>query len=96
MGGSRRLQRPSPRRPELRGSELRDDLTNDNFYGRHKDVLEPLPDKGSERGSVKTARVGISDSVLSRPQRTDLREGLGHDKFHQSRKQVHIGEYARE
>ena len=49
-GGSRRLQRPSSGRPDLGGgSELGEDLANDNFHGRRKDVLNPLPEEGSVR-----------------------------------------------
>ena len=59
------------------GSELGEDLADDNFHSRRKHVLNPLPEKGGERADP-FAQVGQEFVIISHAanQRTDLLEHL--------------------
>ena len=78
------------------GSDIGEDLADENSRSRRKDVLNTLPEKGGERAD-HFRQVGQELTIVSHAahQRTDLLEVLGHGRSHQSRNFVRIWAYTR-
>ena len=75
-------------------SELGEDLADDNFHSRRKDVFNPPAEKSGERANP-FEQIGQEYAIISHAahQRTDLFEVLGHWPFHQNRTVVRIWAY---